>query len=387
VFGTRPEAIKMAPIVKRLQAETDFFDSVVCVTGQHREMLDQVLATFEIEPDLDLDLMEENQRLPVLTARVLNALSGAIEKLHPDLVLVQGDTTTAMVAGLASFYVRIPVGHVEAGLRTYARYSPFPEEMNRRMVGVLADTHFAPTARAAKALREEGVPDADIFVTGNTVIDALHWVMARPPSAEVSTFLASIGLSGAQAGAEGCKVILLTAHRRENFGAPLARICEAVRTLVDRHPHVRVVYPVHPNPAVVQMVRTRLAGHPRIALVPPLAYDTFVHLMSRAYFVLTDSGGLQEEAPALGKPVLVLRDETERPEAVEVGSAKVVGTETSSIVEASERLLCDAVLYAGMAVAATPYGSGRAAQLIVDIIRRRAGRPAVHDPQTSPAGS
>lgn len=369
VLGTRPEAIKMAPVVKRLEAEAGAFESLVCVTGQHREMLEQALGTFEITPDLDLDLMEENQRLPMLTARAITALTSVLEKLAPDFVLVQGDTTTAMAAGLAAFYARIAVGHVEAGLRTRSRYRPFPEEMNRRLLGTLAELHFAPTERAAAELRQEGVPAETVFVTGNTVIDALQWITSRPPSREARQFLASIGMDGNGARTE--RVILLTAHRRESFGAPLEAICDAVRTLVERHPDVRVVYPVHPNPAVVQTVRACLAGHARIRLVPPLAYETLVHLMSRAYLVLTDSGGLQEEAPALAKPVLVLRDETERPEGVEAGTARVVGTAAETIVRECDRLLDDRAAYIAMANVARPYGDGRAAERIVEILRRR----------------
>ena len=368
VFGTRPEAIKMAPVLKRLEAERDTFDPVVCVTGQHREMLAQALAAFDITPDVDLELMEDSQRLPDLTARALVAVTGALEKLAPDIVLVQGDTTTAMAAGLAAFYARIPVGHIEAGLRTRSRYRPFPEEINRRLLGTLATLHFAPTEGAAAELRQEGVPAETVFVTGNPVIDALQWIASRPPRRSTGEFLASLGLG--RGPAPDSRVVLMTAHRRESFGPPLARICRAVRTLAERHGDVLVVYPVHPNPEVLQTVRARLEGCPRVRLVPPLAYETLVHLMSRAYLVLTDSGGLQEEAPALGKPVLVLREETERPEGVAAGTARVVGTTTARIVAECERLLNDRAAYAAMARAATPYGDGRASERIVEILRR-----------------
>lgn len=365
VFGTRPEAVKMAPVVRELERHPGQLESVVCVTAQHRELLDQVLALFEIVPDIDLDLMEDGQTLPALTARALGALGPVLDKVRPDLVLVQGDTTSAMVAGLAAFYERVAVGHVEAGLRTRSRYRPFPEEMNRRLLGVLASYHFAPTEAAAAALRAEGVPAATVFVTGNPVIDALRWVGSRPPSPAAARDLAELD----RPGGDGLRTVLVTAHRRESFGKPLAEVCEALRVLAARNPGIRIVFPVHPNPSVRDLVRRRLAGAPRVQLVAPLPYETLVHVMARSYMILTDSGGLQEEGPALGKPVLVLRDETERPEAVAAGAARVVGTDRELIVAETERLLHDADAYRAMARAVSPFGDGAAARRIVDIIR------------------
>jgi UDP-N-acetylglucosamine 2-epimerase (non-hydrolysing) len=372
IFGTRPEAIKMAPVVRELEKHRGEMTSVVCVTAQHREILDQVLTLFDIKPDVDLNLMEENQSPASFTARAMTGLTEALEQVRPDLVLVQGDTTTAMVASLAAFYGQIPVGHVEAGLRTHSRYSPFPEEMNRRLLGALATYHFAPTEGAAAALRREGIPDEVIFVTGNPVIDALRWIGSQPPALETVRFLASLGLeAGRGASHNGLRTVLLTAHRRESFGGPLAEICRAVKALVRRNADVQVIYPVHPNPNVRQSVVKYLADDRRIHLVDPLPYETLVHLMTRSYLILTDSGGLQEEGPALGKPVLVLRGETERLEGVEVGTAKLVGTDAAVILEEAERLLHDPEAYHRMACAVSPYGDGQAATRIVEIIRGR----------------
>ncbi len=367
----------MAPVVRELDRHRGQIESVVCVTAQHREMLDQVLRLFDITPDLDLDLMEENQSPASFTARAMGALSEALEKVAPELVLVQGDTTTAMVASLAAFYGKIPVGHVEAGLRTHSRYSPFPEEMNRRLLGALATYHFAPTERAATALRREGISEELIFITGNPVIDALRWISSRPPAPETVRFLASLGLDARTGDSRnGSRTLLVTAHRRESFGEPLAEICRAVKALVRRNRDVQIIYPVHPNPNVRQAAFTHLAGERQIHLVDPLPYETLVHLMARSYLVLTDSGGLQEEAPALGKPVLVLREETERTEGVEVGAAKLVGTDAAAVLEESERLLHDAEAYRRMACAVSPYGDGQAAPRIVEILRGRLpGRP------------
>ncbi len=372
IFGTRPEAIKMAPVVRELKRYPGRIESIACVTAQHREMLDQVLDLFEIKPDMDLDLMEENQSPASLTARAMDALTEALEKVNPDLVLVQGDTTTAMVAGLAAFYVQTPVGHVEAGLRTHSRYRPFPEEMNRRLLGALATYHFSPTERAATALRREGIPEEGIFVTGNPVIDALRWISGRSPGPGTVRFLASLGLD-AEGGfsRNGFRTLLVTAHRRESFGGPLVEICRALKSLVQRNPDVQVVYPVHLNPNVRQAVFGLLGDDRRIHLVDPLPYGTLVHLMMRSYLILTDSGGLQEEGPAVGKPVLVLRGETERPEGVEAGTAKVVGTDPAVIVKEAERLLHDPEAYRRMACAVSPYGDGHAAERIVQIIRER----------------
>ena len=352
----------MAPVVRELAARPGV-RSVVCVTAQHREMLDQVLDTFAIRPDYDLGLMRERQDLAQLAAGVLTALSPVLDEVRPDAVLVQGDTTTAMAAALAAFYRRVPVGHVEAGLRTGDRYSPFPEEINWRLAGVVATWHFAPTERAARALRAEGVDPADIFVTGNTVVDALLAVVRERPEAAP----AIPGLNGRE------RLVLVTAHRRENFGAPLEGICAALQTLVERHEDLRIVYPVHLNPDVQEPARRLLAGHPRIALLPPLDYAPFAHLIRRADLILTDSGGIQEEAPAFGTPVLVLRRDTERPEAVEAGTARLVGTDPAAIVAEAGRLLDDPAAYAAMARAGNPFGDGTAARRIVDILLERLG--------------
>jgi len=384
IFGTRPEAIKMAPVVKELEKHPDRIESVVCITAQHRQMLDQVLDLFGIEPHIDLNLMEEDQSLPSLTSMALVSLSEAIAKVKPDLVLVQGDTTTAMVAALAAFYQKIPVGHIEAGLRTCNRYSPFPEEINRHLIGVLATYHFAPTRTAADALRAEGVPEDAVFVTGNTVIDALLWVVNQMPSQQTLALFERLGVSsGSKLRVSGLrlnltdnlqpatcdlKLILVTAHRRENLGKPFENICAALREIGRRNPDVEIVYPVHLNPNVQEPVYRILGSEERIHLIPPLPYEPFVHLMNRSYLVLTDSGGIQEEAPALGKPVLVMRNETERPEAVEAGTVKIVGTDTDRIITETERLLHDENEYSRMAQAVSPYGDGHAAECIVGVI-------------------
>lgn len=355
IFGTRPEAIKLAPVVRELRRREGVTVDV-CVTAQHRQMLDQVLEIFGILPEVDLDLMEPGQTLPALTARVLTAVSGVLEERRPDVVLVQGDTTTAMAAGLAAFYARIPVGHVEAGLRTGDRYSPFPEEINRRIVSTLGTWHFAPTERAAGALRREHVPEATIHVTGNTVIDALLAVLES-----------TVAPPGLFTPSER-RLVLVTAHRRESFGSRIAEAFGALRELVDRNPDVEIVYPVHLNPNVQEPARHILGGHPRIQLVPPQGYVAFVHLMARSTLILTDSGGIQEEAPALGKPVLVMREDTERPEAIEAGTARLVGTDAGTIIREAERLLHDRSAYEAMARAANPFGDGTAARQIADIL-------------------
>jgi UDP-N-acetylglucosamine 2-epimerase (non-hydrolysing) len=358
VFGTRPEAIKMAPVIRRAESEKRL-DLVVCVTGQHREMLDQALDWFRIVPDVDLGVMRENQTLASLTARLVAALDGVVEERRPDVVLVQGDTTTAMVGALAACHHRIPVGHVEAGLRTRDRYNPFPEEMNRRVIGQLASLHFAPTRAAADALRSEGHPAASVFLTGNTVVDALLETVR------------ALGLSTPGVAPAGRRTILVTAHRRENFDAPLRNICSALRQLADRNPGVEIVYPVHLNPNVRECVQRLLSGHERIRLLLPLEYPDLVRVLHRSCLVLTDSGGIQEEAPALGIPVLVMRTATERPEGVAAGVASLVGTETEDIVRRTQVLLDDAGEYARMARAVSPYGDGRAAERIVDAILQR----------------
>ncbi len=361
VLGTRPEAIKLAPVIRRLGDDARF-TVVTCVTSQHREMLDQVLKVFEILPRYDLAVMRPGQSLAGVTARVVQRVGEVVGRERPDVVLVQGDTTTTFAAALAAFYQRVPVGHVEAGLRTADRNQPFPEEINRRLTGVLADYHYAPTARGRANLLAEGVDPGRILVTGNTGIDAL--LLAR-------------GWARARAGADGLlapdlpaprdrRLILVTAHRRESFGAPFEAICDAVRRIADRNPEVEVVYPVHLNPHVRRPVFGRLGGHPRIHLVEPLDYLAFVRAMDRAYLILTDSGGVQEEAPALGKPVLVMRHTTERPEAVEAGGARLVGTSVETIVPAVQKLLDDAPTYAAMSRAGNPFGDGRASERIVE---------------------
>ncbi len=360
IFGTRPEAIKMAPVVKELEKRPDTFISRVCVTAQHREMLDQVLDLFSIAPDYDLNLMQPDQSLAALTARVLTELDPVIAQERPDWVLVQGDTTTVMAASLVAFYHQIKVGHVEAGLRTCDKWQPFPEEVNRRVAGVVADLHFAPTERAKQNLLREGVDPSTVHVTGNTVIDALRMAAAMDYDVE----------SGPLAGIPWNKrMILVTAHRRENFGRPLESICAALRKIAERYAEdVHIVYPVHLNPNVQSPVYRLLATVPNITLLPPLDYLPLVHLMKRTTLVLTDSGGIQEEAPGLGKPVLVLRETTERPEAVEVGTARVVGTEREAIVRGTAALLEDATAYAQMARAVNPFGDGRAAEWIVQYL-------------------
>ncbi len=357
VIGTRPEAIKMAPVVAALRAHPSGFAVTVVATAQHREMLDQVLANFAIRPDIDLDMMTEGQSLPELTARLLPALDRVLAERTPDFVLAQGDTTTVLVAALAAFYRRIPFGHVEAGLRSHNRLSPFPEEINRTLVGHLATRHYAPTESAAANLRREGVAADAVIVTGNTVIDALFHMVAQlaisPPELPFSV-------------APEHRMVLVTAHRRENFGAPFERILRALATLAHNHPDIELVYPVHPNPNVRGPAHRILGGRDRIRLVEPLDYAGFVAAMLRSYLIISDSGGVQEEAPALAKPVLVLREATERPEAVAAGVVRVVGTDPETIVREAGRLLSDPASYAAMAKGVSPYGDGKAAARIAD---------------------
>jgi len=364
VFGTRPEAIKMAPVVRELQKHSDRIESRVCVTAQHREMLDQVLGVFGVKPDIDLDLMQAGQMLPELTARVVLSMSEVLTREKPDCVLIQGDTTTVMATALAAFYQQIAVGHVEAGLRTRDLYNPFPEEANRRIADVLAAFYFAPTQTAAEALRREGVAEENIYVTGNTVIDALLWVVRQPEPPEVARLMAEFS---------GRQLILVTAHRRENFGAAFEEICTGLRELARRNPDVAIVYPVHLNPNVQDPVQRILDGEERIYLLDPLPYGSFAHLMKQAHIILTDSGGIQEEAPALGKPVLVMRRETERSEAVSAGSAKLVGPDAQAIVQEAERLLYDEDTYQRMAHVINPFGDGHAAERIVRVLLERFG--------------
>jgi len=323
-------------------------------------MLDQVLGWFGIVPDFDLNLMEANQSLGHLAGKVLSRVSDVFDQVHTDVVIVQGDTTTTMAAALAAGYRGVPVGHVEAGLRTYDIRNPFPEELNRRVTSVAASYHFAPTERAAKALLEERTPSANIYITGNTVIDALAMTLSRPVAVDLPF-------------SENGRVVLVTAHRRESFGEPFESICSALRRLAERNPDVQIVYPVHLNPNVREPVNRILAGHPRIHLLEPLRYEQFVHLMARSYMILTDSGGIQEEAPFLGKPTLVMRETTERPEAIEAGTARLVGTAESTIVEWCERLLEDRSEYERMAQAGSPFGDGKASRRIVDVLLGKGG--------------
>ncbi len=357
----------MAPVVKALEAESDWAESRVCVTAQHREMLDQVLKIFDIAPDADLDLMRPDQDLFGLTSRVIEEAGQVVGEMKPDVVLVQGDTTTVMAAALAGFYHRVAIGHVEAGLRTADIYSPFPEEMNRRLTSVLTSFHFAPTERARQSLLAEGVAPETVFVTGNTVIDALHMILERPAPDEARSII-----SNALGDEQKKRLILVTAHRRENFGAPFESICQGLKRMVDNTPDVAIVYPVHMNPNVREPVFRILGDVPGIHLIDPVAYDVLAHLMQAAYLVITDSGGIQEEAPSIGKPVLVLRRETERPEAVQEGVARVIGPSAEAIVSEAERLLRNAQAYEQMARQGSPYGDGKAAGRIVGVLKRKA---------------
>ena len=357
VFGTRPEAVKMAPIVQLL-AQKAGVESRVCVTAQHRQMLDQVLTLFDIRPDYDLDLMRDDQSLAQLSAAIFTHLDPVLADFQPDWVLAQGDTTTVAITSLLAYYRRIRFGHVEAGLRTHDKWQPFPEEINRRVAGVTADLHFAPTQWARSNLLSEGVDDALIRVTGNPVIDALQRVAAQPAPVQVQALLE---------GLQGRRLILVTAHRRENFGRPLEDICSALCQLAARG-DVQIVYPVHLNPNVQEPVYRILKDVERITLLPPLDYLPLVHLLKHASLVLTDSGGIQEEAPGFGVPALVLREVTERPEGIEAGTLKLVGTDTASIVAEATRLLDDPAAYSLMARAANPYGDGHAAPRIVDAL-------------------
>lgn len=355
ILGTRPEAIKLAPVVAALRAAPRLTPRV-CVTGQHREMLDQMLRVFAITPDHDLAVMRPAQDLADVTARVLLGLRDVLAAERPAAVLVQGDTTTTLAAALAAFYQHAPVGHVEAGLRTGRRDQPFPEEMNRRLVAQLATWHYAPTAPAADRLRREGIAAAQILVTGNTVVDALQAMAARPLPLPPPFDAAALA---------GRRLVLVTAHRRESFGAGLANLCAALRALVERYPDLLVVYPVHRNPAVEEPVRTALAGHPRLRPTPPLDYLGFLALLRRAHLVITDSGGVQEEAPSFGVPVLVTRAATERGEAIAAGTARLVGSDRDAIVAAASALLDDPAAHAAMRAAANPFGDGQAAARIV----------------------
>lgn len=360
VFGTRPEAVKMAPVVKQLKSSKEI-ESRVCVTAQHREMLDQILTLFDINPDYDLDLMRESQTLAELSASIFTHLDPVLMDFNPDWVLVQGDTTTVAITSLLAYYRRIRVGHVEAGLRTHDKWAPFPEEVNRRVAGVIADLHFAPTDQARHNLLYEGIPDELIAVTGNPVIDALQFVAQQPEPKEVTKLLAELEIGNQE-------LILVTAHRRENFGQPLENICHALKELAERG-DVEIVYPVHLNPNVQEPVYRLLSNVPHITLLPPLDYLPLVHFQKHAKIILTDSGGIQEEAPAFGVPVLVLRDVTERPEGVDAGTLKLVGTDEVRIVHEAKRLLDDTSAHAEMSKAVNPFGDGHAAERIIQAIK------------------
>ena len=371
VFGTRPEAIKMAPVIKELKKHPNQFDVRICVTAQHREMLDQMLRLFKIFPDIDLNLMQPNQSLHELTSQVILKMTEVLKEEKPDWVLVQGDTTTAMATALAAFYLRIPVGHIEAGLRTLNRYSPFPEEINRRILAVLATYHFAPTKKAYERLIAEGVDPATVFLTGNTIVDALRWILKLPVSEETKTIFSKLGLIDLANGNKKklpFKIILVTAHRRESFGAAFESLCHGLREIAERNEDVLIIYPVHRNPNVRKPVMQILSGHPRIKLIEPLPYEPFIRLMEAAYLILTDSGGIQEEASVLGKPVLVLREITERIELIQAGIGKIIGTEKEKIIKETENLLKNSKVYKEMAKKADLFGDGQAAKRIVEIL-------------------
>ena len=372
IFGTRPEAIKMAPLVLELKKRPEEFEAIVTVTAQHREMLDQVLSIFDIQPDYDLNIMKDRQTLMDVTTRGLEGLDDVMKKVKPDIVLVHGDTTTTFIAGLAAFYNQIQVGHVEAGLRTWNKYSPYPEEMNRQLTGVLADLHFAPTDKSAANLQAENKKEERIFVTGNTAIDALKTTVKETYEHEVLTKLGDD------------RLILLTAHRRENLGEPMKNMFRAVKRIVDEHEDVQVVYPVHLNPVVRETANDILGNDPRIHLIEPLDVIDFHKFAERAHIILTDSGGVQEEAPSLGVPVLVLRDTTERPEGIEAGTLKLAGTEEETIYTLAKELLIDEDVYKQMSQASNPYGDGLASKRICDAIsyyfNRREHRPEAFNP-------
>jgi len=367
VFGTRPEAIKMAPVVKEFIKHRDVFETRVCVTAQHREMLDQVLDLFEIKPEYDLNIMKPGQDLFDITSNVLSGIKNVIEDFNPDVLIVHGDTTTTFTASLAAFYKKVKIAHVEAGLRTYNLDSPWPEEANRQLTGRLADYHFAPTETAAENLINEGRSKDNIFITGNTVIDALYWVLEKnrkeSKEEDLKELIFNYGYKISKR-----DIILVTGHRRENFGRGFLNICNALKEIADRRPDIDIVYPVHLNPNVQKVVYDILSDSENIYLIDPLDYRPFTYLMSRSKLVLTDSGGIQEEAPSLGKPVLVMRDTTERPEAVEASTVKLVGTDKDKIIEFVIKLLEDNAFYEQMSKAHNPYGDGNAAERIVECL-------------------
>ncbi len=359
IFGTRPEAIKMAPLITEIEKNSEYFESIVCVTAQHRQMLDQVLHLFNIKPDYDLDIMKNNQNLWSLTSDVLLKTKDVIEKVNPDVVLVHGDTTTSMAAALSAFYAKIPVGHVEAGLRTFNKYYPFPEEINRVFADSICTYHFAPTDESCENLIKSQIPEEHIYKTGNTVIDALLYTVKNIDESKYNFNLNP-----------NLKTILLTSHRRENFGEPIKNICKACLELAEKNKDIQIVYPVHPNPNVKEPVYELLGGKDRINLIQPLEYEEFCALMKMSHIILTDSGGVQEEAPSLGKPVLVLRDTTERPEAVKYGTVKLVGTDKDKIVSNVQLLLDDETEYKRMSESVNPYGDGLASKRIVEVLKK-----------------
>jgi len=371
VFGTRPEAIKMAPLVKAFEKEASII-SKVCVTAQHREMLDQVLELFDIKPDYDLNLMKPGQDLYDITSNVLLGLKDVLSEFKPDVVLVHGDTTTTSATSLAAFYQQIKVGHVEAGLRTYDIYSPFPEEVNRQITGILANYHFAPTATSRDNLLRENKDEKNIIVTGNTVIDALFLALEKIKNdkdleSKIKNKISNLNYEIKS----DKKIILVTGHRRENHGQGFINICEALKTISINNPNINIVYPVHLNPNVQKPVKEILSNISNVYLIEPLQYEQFIYLMDKSYFIITDSGGVQEEAPSLGKPVLVMRDTTERPEAVEAGTVKLVGTDREAIIKETQKLIDDTIAYGKMSKAHNPYGDGKACKRIVEFIKER----------------
>lgn len=360
VFGTRPEAIKMAPLVKEFQKDINSFETKVCVTAQHRQMLDQVLEIFDIKPDYDLNIMKPGQDLYDITSNVLIGMKSVLEDFKPDVVLVHGDTTTTLSASLAAFYAKIKVGHVEAGLRTNDIYSPWPEEGNRQLTGILANYHFAPTQQSEENLLKEGKKQQDIYVTGNTVIDALMYVLQRIENQPTLKEKIKSKISKQYQLDEERKIILVTGHRRENFGQGFINICEGLKELAKNNADIDIVYPVHLNPNVQKPVNEILSDLTNVYLIDPLQYEEFIYMMNESYFIITDSGGIQEEAPSLGKPVLVMRDTTERPEAVKAGTVKLVGTDKNTLIKEAQTLIDNKVEYEKMAQAHNPYGDGRA---------------------------
>lgn len=355
IFGTRPETIKMAPVVHELEKREEI-ESIVCVTAQHREMLDQVLKALKVKPDYDLNIMKQGQTLSDITTRALKGLEDVIKEVKPDIILVHGDTTTTFAGALAAFYQQVAVGHVEAGLRTYNKYSPFPEEMNRQFVGIVSDMNFAPTERSKNNLLREGKKEETIYVTGNTAIDALNLTVDEEYSDEITEWIGDD------------RLIVLTAHRRENLGEPMYRMFKAIRRIIDKYDDVKMVYPVHLNPLVVKAANEVFGDSEKIKLIKPLEVVEFHNLLSRSYLILTDSGGIQEEAPSLGKPVIVLRDTTERPEGIDAGTLKLAGTEEETIYQMVDELLSDSMKYEKMSKASNPYGDGHASERIVDAI-------------------